>query len=71
MRASTLNPELQVMLSRAAIEVNQKAVHAELKAMYCRKSWRCGMSLDAYCYRFGIKKVWEVQCGVGTEQGPS
>lgn len=59
------------MLSRAAIEVNQKAVHAELKAMYCRKAWRVQLSLDAYCRRFGIQKVWEVQCGVGTEQGPS
>ena len=71
MRTSTLNPELQIMLSRTCPEVNQKAIQAELKAIYIRKSYRVGLSLDEYCRRFGIQKVWEVQCGVGTEQGPS
>lgn len=56
---STLNPELLLMLNRNAVSVNQKAVNLELKATYCRKAWRCGMSLDGYCSRFGIRKVWE------------
>jgi len=45
------------MQSRAAREYNQKAVKAELKAMYCRKAWRVQMSLQAYCERFGIRGV--------------
>lgn len=45
------------MQSRAARECNSKAVKAELKAMYSRKAWRCGMTLEAYCVRFGIKGV--------------
>jgi len=53
------NPELVLMRSRAAVECNADAVQAELKAMYCRKAWRVGMSLDGYCRRFGIEKTWE------------
>lgn len=45
------------MQSRAARECNQKAVKAELKAMYCRKAHRVGMSLEAYCQRFGIRGI--------------
>lgn len=45
------------MQSRAARECNQLAVRAELKAMYSRKAWRCGMTLEAYCARFGIRGV--------------
>lgn len=55
---STLNPELLLMLSRAAPEVNQKAIQAELKATYIRKAHNVGLSLDAYCRRFGIRKTW-------------
>ena len=47
------------MRSRVALELNQKAVQAELKASYCRKAWRCGMTLEAYCKRFGIKGLYE------------
>lgn len=54
-----VNPELVLMRSRAAVECNADAVQAELKAMYCRKAWRVGMSLDGYCRRFGIEKTWE------------
>ncbi len=54
-----INPELVLMRSRAAVECNADAVQAELKAMYCRKAWRVGMSLDGYCQRFGIEKTWE------------
>lgn len=59
MRTHGLNPELQIMLSRAATEVNQAAIKADLKARYCRKAWACGMSLDGYCKRFGVCKLWE------------
>lgn len=59
--ASTINPELVVMRSRAAIECNAAAVRMELKSMYIRKAYRCGMSLDGYCRRFGIKQVWEIR----------
>ncbi|ALA46471.1 hypothetical protein BF2512_14 [Dickeya phage BF25/12] len=45
------------MQSRAARECNQKAVKAELKATYCRKAWLVGMTLEAYCARFGIRGV--------------
>ncbi|AXY81668.1 hypothetical protein HOU11_gp11 [Pectobacterium phage Gaspode] len=45
------------MQSRAARECNTKAVKAELKAMYCRKAWLVGMTLEAYCQRFGIRGV--------------
>lgn len=45
------------MQSRAARECNQKAVKAELKAMYRRKAWRVQMTLEAYCARFGIRGV--------------
>ncbi|AXY81994.1 hypothetical protein [Pectobacterium phage Nobby_B3] len=45
------------MRSRVALELNQKAVQAELKAMYCRKAWLVGMTLEAYCQRFGIRGV--------------
>lgn len=55
---STLNPELLLMLSRAAPEVNQKAIQAELKSAYIRKAYRCGMTLDGYCTRFNIRKTW-------------
>lgn len=57
MVSSRLNPETLLMQSRAARECNQKAVKAELKAMYCRKAHRVGMSLEAYCHRFGIRGV--------------
>lgn len=57
MASSRLNPETLLIQSRAARECNQKAVQAELKAMYCRKAWRCGMTLEAYCARFGIRGV--------------
>lgn len=63
------NPELVLMRSRAAVECNADAVRAELKAMYCRKAWRVGMSLDGYCQRFGIEKTWErEQYGLASEQ---
>lgn len=45
------------MQSRAARECNVKAVQAELKAMYIRKAYRVGMTLEAYCARFGIRGV--------------
>lgn len=51
------NPETLLMQSRAARECNTKAVKAELKAMYSRRAWRCGMTLRAYCVRFGIRGV--------------
>lgn len=57
MVSSRLNPETLLMQSRAARECNQLAVKAELKAMYSRKAWRCGMTLEAYCHRFGIRGV--------------
>lgn len=57
----SISPERLLAQSRAAIECNQLAVRAELKAMYIRKAWRVGLSLDAYCTRFGIPKVWEVK----------
>lgn len=56
---SQLNPEHQIMMSRAAIECNRKAVNAELEMMYRRKAWRVGLSLDAYCQRFGVRKLWQ------------
>ena len=34
-----------------------EATKAELKAMYSRRAWRCGMTLRAYCVRFGIRGV--------------
>lgn len=36
-------------------------MRAELHATYSRKAWRVGLSLNEYCNRFGIKKVWEVR----------
>lgn len=57
MVSSRHNPETVLMQSRAARECNQKAVQAELKAMYCRKAWLVGMTLQAYCHRFGIRGV--------------
>ena len=57
MASSRLNPETLLMQSRAARECNSKAVKAELKAMYCRKAWRCGLSLGGYCKRFNIRGV--------------
>ncbi|AXY82047.1 hypothetical protein [Pectobacterium phage Slant] len=45
------------MRSRVALELNQKAVQAELKAMYYRKAWRCGMTLQAYCARFNVRGI--------------
>lgn len=45
------------MRSRVAIELNQKAIQAELKASYCRKAWRVQLSLQEYCKRFGIKGI--------------
>lgn len=57
MVSSRLNPETLLMQSRAARECNQLAVKAELKAMYSRRAWRCGMTLEAYCQRFGIGDV--------------
>lgn len=53
----TINPETLLIQSRAAHECNQKAVKAELKAMYCRKAWRVQMTLEQYCKRFGIRGV--------------
>lgn len=55
--ASFLNPETLLIQSRVSIELNQKAVKAELKAQYCRKAWRCGMTLEQYCHRFGIRGI--------------
>lgn len=52
-----LNPETLLMQPRAARECNQKAVKAELRAMYSRKAWRVQMTLEAYCHRFGIRGV--------------
>lgn len=52
-----LNPEEMLARSRVSPELNQKAVKAELKAMYCRKAHRVGMSLEAYCHRFGIRGI--------------
>ena len=52
-----LNPEEMLARSRVSPELNQKAVKAELKAMYCRKAWLVGMTLQAYCQRFGIRGV--------------
>ena len=52
-----LNPEEILARSRVSPELNQKAVKAELRAMYCRKAWRVGMTLEAYCQRFGIRGV--------------
>ncbi|ANT45362.2 hypothetical protein BI050_gp05 [Pectobacterium phage PP90] len=43
------------MRSRVALELNQKAVQAELKAMYIRKAWRVGLSLEEYCRRFHVQ----------------
>lgn len=57
MASSRLNPETLLMQSRAARECNQLAVKAELKAMYCRKAWRCGMTLHAYCARFNVRGI--------------
>ncbi|AZF94086.1 hypothetical protein HOU71_gp44 [Pectobacterium phage Clickz] len=45
------------MQSRAARECNTRVVKAELKAMYCRKAWLVGTTLEAYCQRFGIRGV--------------
>ncbi|AXY81780.1 hypothetical protein [Pectobacterium phage Lelidair] len=57
MNQNKFNPETLLMNSRAALEINTKAVQAELKAMYCRKAWLVGMTLEAYCQRFGIRGV--------------
>lgn len=57
MASSRFNPETLLMQSRAAIECNQKAVKAELRAIYTRRAWRVQMSLEAYCARFGIRGV--------------
>lgn len=53
-----LNPELSLMLSRREQPTNA-ALQAELKATYIRKAWRCGMTLEGYCKRFGINMTWE------------
>lgn len=53
-----VNPETVLMHSRAAVECNQAALRMELKSMYIRKAYRCGMTLDGYCARFGINKAW-------------
>lgn len=55
--ALSSNPEALLMQSRAALECNQLAVKAELKAMYCRKAWRVQMTLEQYCKRFNIRGV--------------
>lgn len=65
---SQLNPELQIMMSRAAIECNRKAVNAELEMMYRRKAWRVGLSLDSYCARFGVRQLWKVEWDNHEEQ---
>lgn len=52
-----LNPEEMLARSRVSPELNQKAVKAELKVQYCRKAWLVGMTLEAYCARFGIRGV--------------
>lgn len=52
-----LNPEEILARSRVSPELNQKAVKAELKAMYSRKAWRVQMTLEAYCARFDIRGV--------------
>lgn len=51
------SPESILIQSRVSPELNQKAIQAELKAMYCRKAWRCGLSLGEYCKRFSIRGV--------------
>ncbi|AZF94942.1 hypothetical protein HOU74_gp36 [Pectobacterium phage Phoria] len=45
------------MRSRAARECNTRAVKAELKAMYIRKAWRVGLSLEEYCRRFHVQLI--------------
>ncbi|AZF94980.1 hypothetical protein [Pectobacterium phage Zenivior_B1] len=55
MNQNKLNPETLLMNSRAALEINTKAVQAELKAMYIRKAWRVGLSLEEYCRRFHVQ----------------
>lgn len=52
-----LNPEEILARSRVSPELNQKAVKAELRALYSRKAWRVQMTLEAYCQRFGIRGV--------------
>lgn len=55
---SFINPETLLMQTRTAPECNQLAIQAELKCMYIRKAHRVGLTLDAYCERFGIRKTW-------------
>lgn len=56
-----MNPETITMRRRPAITCDEGAVRAELHATYSRKAWRVGLTLNEYCNRFGIKKVWEVR----------
>lgn len=53
-----MNPELILMRTRPESAVNLKAVAQQELRRVTNKARRCGMSLQGYCQRFGVRQIW-------------